>query len=338
MIITKHPLIILLLVSLSHLLLSQPNFTANDIVPVYDTPFKLGINPNFNGHQWSDQKLADIAIGNPNVGTEGVGIKSFRVPLPENFLEFWGYDIRIDAFQHYASVGLFDNVVFLEAPSDDHRDTTSFCPGEPSTMFANIYEPIWDDGANGTPVNDENYAALYIYRTVTMYKDWVKFWEIWNEPDLDNSGTGWMPRDMPGNWYDNPPDPCFIQLRAPVYQYIRLLRIAYEVIKTVDPDAYVTTGGLGYESFLDVILRYTDNPDGGAVTAEYPLTGGAYFDVLSFHVYPHINGSLKQWDNSINGFAYSRHSDAAVDGTIEFKNKFEDILYEYGYDLSLIHI
>ncbi len=331
MIIIKHSLIILL-VSLSHLLLAQPNFTANDIVPEYNIPFKLGINPNFNGHQWSDQKSADIAVGNPDVGTEGVGIQAFRVPLPESFLEFWGYDIRVDAFQHYADLGLTENVVFLEAPSDDHRDTTFYCNGEQSTMFANIYEPIWDDGANGTPVNDDNYAALYFYRTASKYKDWVKFWEIWNEPDLDNSGTGWMPPTIPGNWYDNTPDPCIIQLRAPVYEYIRLLRIAYEVIKSVDPDAYITTGGLGYESFLDVILRFTDNPDGGAVTPEYPLTGGAYFDVLSFHVYPHINGSLKVWDNSISGFAYSRHSDAAVEGTIDFKNRFQDILYQYGYD------
>ena len=199
-------------------------------------------------------------------------------------------------------------------------------------MFANLYEPIWDNGANGTPVNDENYAALYIYKTVSLYKDYVRFWEIWNEPDLDNQGNGWKPRTIAGNWYDNVPDPCEIQMGAPVYHYIRLLRISYEVIKTLDPDAYITVGGLGYESFLDVILRYTDNPDGGQVTAEYPLKGGAYFDVLSYHVYPHINGSLKIWDNAINGFAYHRHSDAAVGGALSLKNKFENILLEYGYD------
>ena len=266
------------------------------------------------------------------MGTEGVGVRAFRVPLPENFLDFWGYDIRIDAFQHYQNVGILDNTVFLEAPTDEHTDTTSYCAGTTSTMFANIYEPIWDNGANGTPVNDENYAALYIYKTVSAYKDYVKYWEIWNEPDLDMSGHGWKPPGMPGNWYDNVPDPCDYKLQAPVYHYIRLLRISYEVIKTVDPDAFVTVGGLGYESFLDIILRHTDNPDGGEVTAEFPLTGGAYFDVLSYHVYPHINGSLKYWDNAINGFAYQRHTDAALDGTVGLKNRFENILLQYGYD------
>ena len=328
----KNLLVTITLIFLSQIVFSQPTFTANDTVPIYDTPFRLSINPNFNGNQWSDQKSADIAAGNPLVGTEGVGVRAFRIPLPENFLDFWGYDIRVDAFQHYGDLGILDNTVFLEAPTDEHRDTTMYCPGIQSEMFANIYEPIWDGGANGTPVNDDNYAALYIYRTVSTYKDNVKFWEIWNEPDLDQSGNGWKPQDIAGNWYDNVPDPCDYKLKAPVYHYIRLLRISYEVIKSVDPEAYVTVGGLGYESFLDIILRHTDNPNGGEVTADFPLKGGAYFDVLSYHVYPHLNGSLKYWDNSINGFAYQRHSDAASDGAIGLKDRFVDVLLEYGYD------
>ncbi|MEM6966019.1 MAG: T9SS type A sorting domain-containing protein [Bacteroidota bacterium] len=317
---------------LSHLVFSQPNFTANDVVPTYETPFRLSVNPNFNGNQWSDQKLADIAAGNTDLQVKGVGVNSFRVPLPENFLDYWGYDIRVDAFQHYTYVGVLDNTVFLEAPTDDHKDPISYCSGTTSVLFANMYEPIWDNGENGTPVNDDNYAALYIYKTVSLYKDHVKFWEIWNEPDLDNSGTGWMPKGMAGNWYDNVPDPCFIKIQAPVFHYIRLLRISYEVIKSVDPEAFVTVGGIGYESFLDVLLRFTDNPDGGTVSSEYPLRGGAYFDVLSYHVYPHLNGSMKFWDNSINGFVYDRHSDAALDGALNLKDGFENVLLDYGYD------
>ena len=112
------------LISLAYLLFAQPNFTANDIVPDYETPFRLSINPNFNGHQWSDQGLATIAAGDSSMGVPGVGIKSFRVPLPENFLDFWGYDIRVDAFQHYDDLGLKDNTVCLLYTSPSPRDAT----------------------------------------------------------------------------------------------------------------------------------------------------------------------------------------------------------------------
>src|SRR5690606_30016976 len=119
-----------------------------------------------------------------------------------------------------------------------------------------------------------------------MYGEHVRFWEIWNEPDLtgfwDNGN-----KSRADSWWNSPPGPDALNnLKAPVYSYIRMMRIAYEIIKKIDPDDYVTTGGIGYTAFLDALLRYTDNPDGGKVTPEYPLQGGAYFDVLSYHCYP----------------------------------------------------
>ncbi len=57
----------------------QPLFTANDTVPDYDTPFRLSINPNFNGNQWSDQSLSDIAAGNPNFGKTKIPINKIKV-------------------------------------------------------------------------------------------------------------------------------------------------------------------------------------------------------------------------------------------------------------------
>lgn len=80
-------------------------------------------------------------------------------------------------------------------------------------------------------------------------------------------------------------------MKAPPF-YIRTLRISYEVIKSVDPDALVAVGGLGWPSFLDVICRYTDEPfEGGEEPDRYPLKGGAYFDCMSFDSYPHLDNS-----------------------------------------------
>jgi len=312
---------------------AQINFSANDFgkVPTYTNPFLYGTNMGYYGPSWDDKTLGDIAAGNSAKNVKGVGSKTFHLPLPEDFLEFWGYNVRVDIFNHYATLGVKDLTVFLEQPSAAHRDNTNYGCSENSKLFKNMYEPIWDGGANGTPVNDNNYLALYIYKTVTTYKSSVKFWEIINEPDLEYGALGDLDPGQPGNWWDNNPPPCSLpNLFAPIFSYIRMLRVSYEVIKYVDPTAYVAPGGLGKPAFLDALLRNTDNPANGAVSSAYPLKGGAYFDALTFHSYPMYH--LRQWDNGIFNFVYFRHSDAAVKEYIDRKNKFTQTLAARGYN------
>ena len=305
----------------------QINYTAHDIIPTYQGGFHFGINPGAHPG-WTDDQLGDIS--------REIGINTFRPTLPESFLAYWGYDIRLDVFQHYDAIGLEDNTVFIGYPAFEHKEDTMHCPGAYSETFANLYEPIWDGGLNGTPVNEENYYASYCYKMAQTYKDYVKFWEIWNEPDFSFTIKAVEPPGTDGNWWEFNPDPCDHAFRAPITHYVRMLRISYEVIKTVDPTAYICTGGLGYPSYLDAILRNSDNPDNGLITSEFPETGGAYLDVVSFHSYPHIDNSLRYWNNDINGFSYTRHSDAALDGFIRLKKEFEAVLDRYEYD-DIVH-
>ena len=332
---------------------AQINYSANTLGKVvpYTGYYNYGSNLGYYDQTWDDKTLADIAAGNPAYGVAGVGVKTFRALLNERFLASndpalgsdaygWGYNIRVPEFQHYAALGMKDHVIFLAVNvlnadrkdyiRPDHVDNTTY-PGcsEKSKIFKNIYEPIWDGGANGTPVNDNNYFALFVYNTVQTYKPYAKFWEIGNEPDYTGSVGSFAQPGQPGNWWDNPPAACDLtNLKAPVFSYIRMLRIAYEVIKYTDPNAYVGTGGIGYPSFLDNLLRYTDNPDGGKVTADYPLKGGAFFDVLSFHEYPQY--ALSDYVNG--GRVYKRHSDAAVAAVAGKKNDLQTVLYKYGYN------
>ncbi len=310
----------------------QPNFTANTVVPPWSGDFGYGANMGYFPPYYYDKELAALAHGTPDGQAPGVGVTTIRPGLFEHFLDFWGYDVRVDAFQYYQQIGLRDVAVIIGFPSDAHRDNAFYCPGVRTEVFKNLYEPIWDNGENGTPVNDNNPYALYCWKAATTYGPYVKFWEVWNEPDVD-TGNAWAPRGTPGNWWENAPEPCETKLKAPVYFYIRLLRISYEVIKSVDPNAYICVGGLGWPSYLDVICRYSDNPYDGTVDPDkYPHLGGAYFDVMSFHSYPHLDNSLREWDNSIGGFRNFRHSDAAVDGVFRLKDKFAAVLNDHGYN------
>ncbi len=309
---------------------AQVNFTANDKIPEYDHPFGYGTNLGYYP-PWKDHQLADIAAGNPAENIPGLGVTAIRPALPDHFVQQYGYNIRLKEFQHYFDIGTRDNTVFVGYPSKAHKDTTTYCAEHPNESFANLYEPIWDNGENGTPVNDNNYLAVYLYNIVTKYGDNVKYWEIWNEPDFDWTNHAWLPPGKPGNWWDNDPPPCQNALKAPIYHYIRMLRVSYEVIKSISPDDYVAIGGLGYPSFLDAVCRNTDNPNNGNTSKDFPLKGGAYFDCMSFHSYPHIDGSLRHWSNDIFDFIYERHSDKAVEGVVRLHGEFKSVLEKYGY-------
>lgn len=330
---------------LSNTCFAQVNYTANDVVKPYNGGFHFGINPGTyqtdiyqNGQPipWTDIELAEISVGVPSKNIPGVGVETFRAALPDWFLEHFGYGIRDETFDYYDELGMKDLTVFLNHPSIEHTEPTMFCPDlhpDAPKTFANLHEPIWDGGANGTPYNDNNYYAAYVYKLVERYGDHIKFYEVWNEPDFSSTSNAQSPSGTPNSWWDKNPDPCdLLWFNAPIYHYVRMLRISYEVIKTLDPDAYVCVGGLGYPSFLDAIMRNTDNPNGGSVTGDYPLKGGAYFDVCSFHYYPHVSNAFRYWNNSIQNWTYTRHTDRGIDAFQERFELFKGVTEKYGYN------
>lgn len=324
----KQTLTLLLLLLLGIGLQAQVSYNANQQVTPYTGKFRFGMN---NGYypNWDNQKLANIAAGNPAINQKGVGAKTLRQGLYEIVLDYYGYGLNTPDFTHYNSLGMGEYVAIIGGPTGAHQDYAQHCPGVFSSMFANLYTPTWDGGANGTPYNDNNYLAAYMYKLVSQYKDQVRFWEIWNEPGLDLTfNLGWRDNTYPGNWWAEGPNPCDNVLHAPIYQYIRTLRICYDIIKTLDPDSYVCLGSVGYQSFMNALLSNTDNPNNGDVSPAYPLGGGAYFDCVSYHSYPHFDGSTTNYDA---GF-FERHSDEAADGVNKYRDYYQQILSLYGYD------
>lgn len=261
---------------------------------------------------WSDEQLAELLIGNSEKGIAGAGVNSLRPAMYDSFVQQWGYDIRVNAFETYRQLGGKDHTIFLNGPADKHRERTSYCNGVPSETFANLYEPIWS--ADGK-INPNNYYANYVYHTVKTYGPYVKYWEVWNEPDYTNN---WPASQT---WEHSDPNPCDLpNFGAPVQSYVRMLRITYEIVKRLDEDGLVCVGGLGYPGFLDAVLRNTDNPNGGSVSADYPEKGGEWFDVLSYHVYP------------MYAVGNNRNSDAAATAIVRLRDEFQAVLTNYGYD------
>ena len=247
---------------------------------------------------------------------EYAGFDGMRKKLPASHFESWGYGLELGVCEINEKHGILDVVGYLCTPPKWHSSNITehpeFCYPD------HLYEPIWLE--NGE-VNPNNYWASYINKTVSTYKRYIKIWETWNEPDyVRNVDTS--------KWATEPPNPKDLtHWYGTIFQYIRLLRITYEVAKKVDPDCWVATGGLGYPNFLDGIMRYTDNPDGGKLTEEFPAYGGAYFDCDAYHKYPQWGSYDMQTGESYD----DNGSDCHAKKVVILKKNHQYIISKYGF-------
>lgn len=259
-------------------------------------PFQFGMNFGFVSG-FTDPQMAQLA--------RDTGANGARVSFPESFFAEWGYPIEVADNQAYQSIGIRNNVAFLTSPTREHSTAPANAQDweVPYYVPSHLYEPIF---AGDGSVNADNYWAKYVEQTMTTYKDYVHVYSVWNEPDWV---ADWQ---VTLDWDTTAPDKGDLpRFNGSIFDYVRMLRITHEVAQKVDPAIKVAVGGLGYQSFLGAILRYTDNPDGGAVSAEFPATGAAYFDVLDMHYYPIFGPGS---------------SDVGAEGLVASKDKFQKVL------------
>ncbi|EGC38513.1 hypothetical protein DICPUDRAFT_86501 [Dictyostelium purpureum] len=266
------------------------NFLILNILIVFVVAQKSG---TYNGPQYTNGINAGYKEGwsNSDLGPlmGEAGIRSQRMKFPCTFFQKYGYKI------------LYDNNSFGSAKLAGQSNFTAFITydhGNDSFVPAKIYEPIWDDNNN---VNKGNEFAYCVYQIVTTYKADVKIYEIFNEPDWVSD---WK---VVSTWATSPPLDL-PRFGGNIYSYIRLLRIAWEVAKSVDPTCFIAVGGLGYPNFLDAILRYSDT----AGNLDPLSLGINYIDAVSTHFYP-MYGTSKT------------NSDAYLTAYIELQNSFKQV-------------
>lgn len=111
---------------------------------------------------------------------------------------------------------------------------------------------VWWASCNGawnTPPKDNKLFVNYAVKVVSRYKDKVKYWELWNEPD---SSTYWSEQDG-------------------LKGYCVLLKEVYTALKKADPGCKVLNGGFAQGNIS--VNRLYDN---GAKD---------YFDILNIHIF-----------------------------------------------------
>ena len=265
------------------------------------------------GNGWDDGRLSNLS--------SWAGYDGQRKKLPEYHLDYWGIGIEIGDCKTNTKCGILDVVGYLCGPSEAHSSKRLPYNNNNREIMppSNLYEPIWlEDGS----VNPNNYWANFINQTVTLYKDHIKIWETWNEPDYVTN------YQKTAKWESEPPNKDdLVHWHGTIFEYIRLLRITYEVGKKADPSCWIATGGLGYTSFLDAILRYTDNPIDGSVTDDYPAYGGAYFDCDAYHQYPKYGVTDEETKEGYHEYG----SDTIAKKVVILKKNHHYTIKKYGF-------
>jgi len=264
--------------------------------------FRFGDNPGYYGSGIDRRESAQMSVA--------AGASSLRTTLPEYYLEKWGDAIEVADYASYQPLGLGHHVCFLIGPSHEHSNAPADAQDAELAHYSpkNLYEPIFT--ADGS-VNPDNYWAAYVERVAKTYGQYLDMYEVWNEPD--QVGGNWQATEA---WNEHPPNAKdLIWWNDSIFSYIRMLRITHEVVHKFDQEASVTVGGIGYGSFLSALLRYTDEPKAGAVSAAYPDTARKYLDILGFHYYPVFGGGS---------------SDAGVDGLLKARDDYRARLQAAG--------
>jgi LysM repeat protein len=118
-------------------------------------------------------------------------------------------------------------------------------------------QPQWAGGGYptvGPPNNMQDYAD-FVKRLATRYKGRIQAYEIWNEPNLARE------------WGNRAPNPA---------AYTNMLKMAYNAIKSVDPDALVFSAGMTPTTRWDNVAM----PDTEFIKGMYDAGAKGYFDAL----------------------------------------------------------
>ncbi|MBI2861627.1 MAG: cellulase family glycosylhydrolase [Chloroflexi bacterium] len=220
--------------------------TANDVPIAYADMRSFGINT------FLDQEVEDWKIRRTLEMIRNAGFTMIRQQFPWNYIEptqkgeYWDYKNG-----DQSSWVPFDRLVALAQEYGIE-------------IVARLdYPPAWARSdrtwAFGPPDRFEDYGD-FVYAVVNRYRGKVRFYQIWNEPNLSNE------------WGRQSVDPA---------SYVQLLRIAYTRAKEADPHSVIIAAALA-PTIEEGPVNLNDID---FLRGMYEAGGKDYFDIASFNPY-----------------------------------------------------
>lgn len=165
----------------------------------------------------------------------------------------------------------------------------------------------------GSPIREDELGtfASFVRDAVIRYSTseyGVRYWELWNEPDVDPTLIQGQPM----------PYGCWGDLQDPFYggrYYAEMLKKVYPAIKRADPYARVLLGGL----LLDCDpSSAAECPPGRFLEGILQNDGGSFFDIVSYHGYAYYGyweSEKRDWDLDLPKW---KHRGGAMLGKLDF--------------------
>ena len=194
------------------------------------------------------------------------------------------------------------------------------------------FTPAWAQKYSGYscgPMTSSHFAdfANFVHDVVARYSAapyYVKYWEIWNEEDIDHRLPGIASDSAYGCWGE----PASVDAYGGGTFYADMLKVVYPVMKTADPNSKVLIGGL----VLDCDPRANK---GCAQTGRDPVPplflegilhngGGPYFDGVSVHAYDSYD-----WGTGFNNLNWQSTSATTGPVLIEKAKYIKALLSSY---------
>lgn len=194
-----------------------------------DSPFGIGTffawNDEWNNYMYKNEQDIDKAIK----ALKDLKVSIIRNEFSWNEIEIQKGVFEFERYDHIVKICEENNIAILG--------------------ILGFTAPWTGQQWNSAP-QDEKLLLNYVQTVVNRYKDSIKYWEFWNEPD---SSIYWNPQDS---------------MKA----YTRLLKKVYVAIKKADPSATVVLGGLANDQYYS-LKRILSNG------------GENYFDIVNIHPY-----------------------------------------------------
>ncbi len=167
-------------------------------------------------------------------------------------------------------------LVLLGTPFHRSSKAEDFRGSTPLNLSLPVFADGTDEPGQGKTINQDNYWASFVHETVHRYKPngelyrlgrlpagvGVRYWEIWNEPDVAFYWSGRGPGTEVGDYY-------------------RLLKVAALAARSADPEARIIIGGLsfwGSEHWIHQLFELIKADPEAAAQRDF-------FDVVAWHVY-----------------------------------------------------